>query len=166
VAGERFAVRNSGATAVVEGLGDHGCEYMTGGTVVVLGETGRNFAAGMSGGVAYVLDESSNFEQRCNMSMVELEPVPAEDAASDETRGQLEGHGKVNVNHLGQADETLLRGLIEKHQHLTRSVRAKLILDNWDSYRAKFVKVMPTEYRRALAEMAAAQQMKKELEPA
>jgi glutamate synthase (NADPH) large chain len=167
VAGERFAVRNSGATAVVEGLGDHGCEYMTGGTVVVLGETGRNFAAGMSGGVAYVLDESSNFEQRCNMSMVELEPVPAEDAASDHTRGQLEGHGKVNVNHLGQADETLLRGLIEKHLLHTKSARAKMILDNWDAYRAKFVKVMPTEYRRALAEMAAAQQSKKsELEPA
>lgn len=167
VAGERFAVRNSGATAVVEGLGDHGCEYMTGGTVVVLGQTGRNFAAGMSGGVAYVLDETGNFEQRCNMSMVELEPVPQEDAASDETRGELESHGKVNVNHLGLADETLLRGLIEKHMHYTNSARAKAILDNWNTFRGRFVKVMPTEYRRALAEMASAQQSKKsELEPA
>src|SRR5207249_6863244 len=81
VAGERFAVRNSGATAVVEGVGDHGCEYMTGGTVVVLGQAGRNFAAGMSGGVAYVLDEAGDFERRCNLAMVALEPMPAEDPA-------------------------------------------------------------------------------------
>ncbi len=153
VAGERFAVRNSGATAVVEGVGDHGCEYMTGGTVVVLGQTGRNFAAGMSGGVAYVLDEAGGFEKRCNLSMVALEPVPEEEAASE--TGEIESHGKVDVRHLGRADDELLRSLIEKHAQLTDSARARHILSNWDRYRGKFVKVMPNEYRRALSEMAA-----------
>jgi len=152
VAGERFAVRNSGATAVVEGVGDHGCEYMTGGTVVVLGQTGRNFAAGMSGGVAYVLDEAGGFEKRCNLSMVALEPVPEEEAASE--TGEVESHGKVDVRHLGRADDELLRSLIEKHAQHTGSARAKHILANWDRYRSKFVKVMPNEYRRALKEMA------------
>ncbi|MDT3736981.1 MAG: glutamate synthase large subunit [Denitratisoma sp.] len=161
VAGERFAVRNSGATAVVEGLGDHGCEYMTGGTVVVLGQTGRNFAAGMSGGVAYVLDEDGGFAKRCNLSMVALEPVPEEEAVSE--TGELESHGKVAVRHLGRADDELLRSLIEKHAQLTGSVRARTVLDKWASYRGKFVKVMPHEYRRALKEMAA---QKKELEAA
>jgi glutamate synthase (NADPH/NADH) large chain len=161
VAGERFAVRNSGATAVVEGLGDHGCEYMTGGTVVVLGQTGRNFAAGMSGGVAYVLDEDGGFAKRCNLSMVALEPVPEEEAVSE--TGELESHGKVDVRHLGRADDELLRSLIEKHAQLTGSARARTILDKWASYRGKFVKVMPHEYRRALKEMAA---QKKELEAA
>jgi len=153
VAGERFAVRNSGATAVVEGLGDHGCEYMTGGTVVVLGQTGRNFAAGMSGGVAYVLDEDGGFEKRCNLSMVALEPVPEEEAVSEV--GELESHGKVDLRHLGRADDELLRSLIEKHAQLTGSVRARTILDQWPAYRGRFVKVMPHEYRRALKEMAA-----------
>jgi glutamate synthase (NADPH/NADH) large chain len=153
VAGERFAVRNSGATAVVEGVGDHGCEYMTGGTVVVLGQTGRNFAAGMSGGVAYVLDEAGGFEKRCNLSMVALEPVPEEEAASE--TGEVESHGKVDVRHLGRADDELLRSLIEKHAQYTGSERARHILSNWDRYRCKFVKVMPNEYRRALKEMAA-----------
>jgi glutamate synthase (NADPH/NADH) large chain len=157
VAGERFAVRNSGATAVVEGLGDHGCEYMTGGTVVVIGQTGRNFAAGMSGGVAYVLDEAGGFEKRCNLSMVALEPVPEEEAASE--TGEIESHGKVDVHHLGRADDELLRSLIEKHAQHTGSTRARMILDKWDSYRTKFVKVMPNEYRRALREMAAQKQM-------
>ncbi len=156
VAGERFAVRNSGAMAVVEGVGDHGCEYMTGGTVVVIGQTGRNFAAGMSGGVAYVLDEEGDFEKRCNLSMVALEPVPDEEAASD--TGELESHGKVDVRHLGRADDELLRSLIEKHAQHTDSQRARMILDKWDSYRSKFVKIMPHEYRRALTEMAAEQQ--------
>jgi glutamate synthase (NADPH/NADH) large chain len=110
VAGERFAVRNSGATAVVEGLGDHGCEYMTGGMVVVLGQTGRNFAAGMSGGVAYVLDEDGGFEKRCNLSMVALEAVPAEAAASE--TGEVESHGRVHFNHLNKADEAALRDLV------------------------------------------------------
>jgi glutamate synthase (NADPH/NADH) large chain len=158
VAGERFAVRNSGALAVVEGVGDHGCEYMTGGTIVVLGYTGRNFAAGMSGGVAYVLDEQGDFERRCNLAMVELEAVPEEQKALQELGGgDLETHGKVNVKHLGQSDERLLRVLIQKHLHHTGSARAKAILDNWNAFLPKFVKIMPTEYRRALKEMAAAQ---------
>ena len=156
VAGERFAVRNSGAIAVVEGVGDHGCEYMTGGMVVVLGQTGRNFAAGMSGGVAYVLDEDGTFPQRCNLSMVQLEAVPEEAAASED--GEVETHGRVHFNHLNKADEAALRGKIEKHFHYTGSTRARLILDNWSNYLPKFVKVMPTEYRRALLEMAAQQQ--------
>ncbi|QDX79923.1 glutamate synthase large subunit [Denitratisoma sp. DHT3] len=156
VAGERFCVRNSGATAVVEGTGDHGCEYMTGGTVVVLGRTGRNFAAGMSGGVAYVLDEDGSFEQRCNLSMVALEPVPEEIAASE--TGELEAHGRVDVRHLGRADEELLKSLIARHEQYTGSARAREILAHWPQYRAKFVKVMPHEYRRALKEMAEQQQ--------
>ena len=153
VAGERFAVRNSGCTAIVEGVGDHGCEYMTGGIVVVLGQTGRNFAAGMSGGIAYVLDEQNGFEQRCNMAMVELEPLPEEEADLEETE-ELESHGKVSVNHLGQGDQALLKKLISNHLAYTGSARARMILDNWAQYLPKFVKVMPTEYRRALKEMA------------
>jgi glutamate synthase (NADPH/NADH) large chain len=161
VAGERFAVRNSGATAVVEGVGDHGCEYMTGGMVVVLGRTGRNFAAGMSGGIAYVLDENGSFEPRCNQAMVELEPISKEQADSE--AGEEEASVSVHLNHLGKADERVLRGTIEKHLRYTGSVRAKLILDHWAKYLPKFVKVMPTEYRRALQEMAAKQadQLKK-----
>lgn len=155
VAGERFAVRNSGATAVVEGVGDHGCEYMTGGTVVVLGPSGRNFAAGMSGGVAYVLDEAGDFERRCNLAMVELEPVPAEAAIAAAEGEDLESHGKVDVRHLGEADEVLLKRLVENHARYTGSSRARRILDNWDAMLCRFVKVMPMEYRRALAEMAA-----------
>jgi glutamate synthase (NADPH/NADH) large chain len=143
VAGERFAVRNSGATAVVEGCGDHGCEYMTGGTVVVLGKAGRNFAAGMSGGVAYVLDQSGDFELRCNRSMVALEPVLAEEPDPAPPR------------HLGKTDLALLRGLIERHRDYTGSTRARAILDDFEGYRLKFVKVMPHEYRRALGELAA-----------
>jgi glutamate synthase (NADPH/NADH) large chain len=147
VAGERFGVRNSGATAVVEGTGDHGCEYMTGGTVVVLGQTGRNFAAGMSGGMAYVLDEDGSFEKRCNPSMVTLEKVlPAAEQADDGTR------------HLGMADDALLKSLIERHFAESGSEEARRILDDWTNLRAKFVKVFPNEYRRALKEMAAKQQ--------
>ncbi|MFY9326808.1 MAG: glutamate synthase-related protein [Georgfuchsia sp.] len=152
VAGERFCVRNSGATAVVEGTGDHGCEYMTGGTVVVLGQTGRNFAAGMSGGVAYVLDEDGQFEKRCNLAMVALEPLPEEIATSE--TGELEGHGQVDLRHLGRADEELLTSLIARHVEYTGSERAKDILQRWAEYRTRFVKVMPHEYRRALKEMA------------
>jgi glutamate synthase domain-containing protein 2/glutamate synthase domain-containing protein 1/glutamate synthase domain-containing protein 3 len=156
VAGERFCVRNSGATAVVEGVGDHGCEYMTGGTVVVLGQTGRNFAAGMSGGVAYVFDEDGTFEQRCNLAMVELEPLPEEDATLDVTeKGELSSHGKVDVKHLGLDDEVLLKRLIDNHAKHTGSERAQTILANWALWSRKFVKVMPIEYRRALSEMAA-----------
>ncbi len=160
VAGERFAVRNSGAVAVVEGLGDHGCEYMTGGMVVVLGQTGRNFAAGMSGGVAYVLDEEGTFAKRCNMSMVELEEIPDEVAASE--TGEVATHGRVHLNHLGKADAAALRGKIEKHLLYTGSVRAQLILDNWAHCLPKFVKVMPTEYRRALQEIAELQARQRE----
>jgi glutamate synthase (NADPH/NADH) large chain len=161
VGGERFAVRNSGATTVVEGVGDHGCEYMTGGTVVVLGMTGRNFAAGMSGGVAYVLDEEGTFASRCNMAQVALEPVEEEFAArkGSDAGDDLEGHGKVDVRHLGLADEALLKSLIEKHAQYTGSLQAKKILTDWANYRARFVKVMPHEYRRALTEMAAKKQL-------
>ena len=145
VAGERFAVRLSGATAVVEGTGDHGCEYMTGGTVVVLGRTGRNFAAGMSGGVAYVFDEDGQFARRCNTSMVALEKVlPAPEQA-----GRAEGW------HRETADEALLKKLIEDHHRWTGSLRAREILDHWADSRAKFLKVFPHEYKRVLTERAA-----------
>jgi glutamate synthase (NADPH/NADH) large chain len=143
VAGERFCVRNSGATAVVEGVGNHGCEYMTGGTVVVLGVTGQNFAAGMSGGVAYVFDEDGKFAKRCNMGMVSLEKVEhAANVAADA------------VHHLNQPDEVTLLALINKHAEYTDSGRAKAILADWENARGKFVKVMPNEYKRALIGMA------------
>jgi glutamate synthase (NADPH/NADH) large chain len=157
VAGERFAVRNSGAIAVVEGTGDHGCEYMTGGIVVVVGQTGRNFAAGMSGGIAYVLDEEGDFERRCNLAMVDLEPVPSENHVMEQSRhqtGDLESHGLVDVTDMSRFDEERLHQLIENHLHYTGSARARAILDDWASYLPKFVKVMPVEYRRALEEMA------------
>jgi len=157
VAGERFAVRNSGAIAIVEGVGDHGCEYMTGGVVVVLGATGRNFAAGMSGGVAYVLDETGDFASRCNMAMVELEPVPEEDDMLEKLHhhgGDLMHKGRVDVSgDMTRHDEERLYQLISNHLHYTDSARAKQILDNWADYRPKFRKVMPVEYRRALEEM-------------
>jgi len=166
VAGERFAVRNSGATVVVEGVGDHGCEYMTGGTVVVLGMTGRNFAAGMSGGIAFVLDKEGTFSSRCNMAQVALEPIDEEIAARKGSGAgdELESHGKVDVHHLGVADEVLLKGLIERHAKYTSSLTARRILDDWANYRARFVKVMPHEYRRALTEMAAQRAENQQLE--
>ncbi len=155
IAGERFAVRNSGAVAVVEGTGDHGCEYMTGGIVVVLGETGRNFAAGMSGGIAYVLDEAGDFKRRCNLSMVDLEPVEAEEEASEKRyRADIERHGLVDVmSNMTRFDAERLKTLIENHARYTNSERAQEILADWDAYQSKFVKVMPVEYRRALQEM-------------
>lgn len=157
VAGERFAVRNSGAVTVVEGVGDHGCEYMTGGVVVVIGKTGRNFAAGMSGGVAYVLDEDGDFAERCNMAMVELEPVPEEDDMLEKLHhhgGDIAHMGRVDVSgDMTRHDEERLVQLISSHMHYTGSTRAKQILDDWASYRPKFRKVMPVEYRRALIEM-------------
>ncbi len=145
VAGERFAVRNSGATAVVEGTGDHGCEYMTKGTVVVLGATGRNFAAGMSGGIAYVFDEFGDFAARCNQAMCDLEPVLP--LAEQQT--------KIDeaIWHLGETDEFLLKGLVESHFRYTGSLRARMLLDNWAGMRTRFVKVFPHEYRRALKQM-------------
>ncbi|WP_337180890.1 glutamate synthase large subunit [Shinella sp.] len=157
VAGERFAVRNSGAVAVVEGVGDHGCEYMTGGVVVVIGQTGRNFAAGMSGGVAYVLDEAGDFARRCNMAMVELEPVPEEDDMLEKLHhhgGDLMHKGMVDVSDdMTRHDEERLYQLVSNHLHYTGSPRAREILDKWAEYRPKFRKVMPVEYRRALEEM-------------
>ena len=132
IAGERFAVRNSGAETVVEGVGDHGCEYMTRGTVVVLGPTGRNFAAGMSGGEAYVLDERGEFESLCNPDMVDLEMVEADE------------------------DIVGLRRLVEAHHHHTGSANARRILDDWDGMLPRFVKVMPRDYKRVLAERAEA----------
>jgi glutamate synthase (NADPH/NADH) large chain len=159
VAGERFAVRNSGAIAVVEGVGDHGCEYMTGGVVVVLGQTGRNFAAGMSGGIAYVLDEDGAFATRCNLSMVDLEPLREEESAMTEAyhqTGDLEGHGRVDVmGDMTRFDAERLRQLIANHMRYTGSSRAREILDAWDAYKSKFRKVMPVEYRRALNELLA-----------
>ena len=129
VAGERFAVRNSGARAVVEGVGDHGCEYMTGGVVVVIGDTGYNFAAGMSGGIAYLYDEFGLFGTRCNLDMVDLESVQT------------------------AADERRLRGMLEAHVAATGSARARAILGSWDTCLPLFVKVMPIDYRRALERM-------------
>jgi len=131
----------------VEGVGDHGCEYMTGGTILVLGITGRNFAAGMSGGIAYVLDEDGTFAKHCNTSMVALEPLIAE--SEQETKLGRE------LWHKGVADEAIVRRLLESHARYTGSVRAKQILERWNDYRAKFVKVFPHEYRRALGELAA-----------
>ena len=131
MAGERFAVRNSGATAVVEGVGDHGCEYMTGGVVVVLGRTGVNFAAGMSGGVAYVLDEDQLFDNKCNLEMVDIEPLTAE------------------------ADKARLRALVERHARYTGSDHAARLLRDWPEVAPRFVKVMPIDYKRALERIAA-----------
>jgi glutamate synthase (NADPH/NADH) large chain len=128
VVGERFCVRNSGAIAVVEGAGDHCCEYMTGGRTVVLGKTGRNFAAGMSGGVAYVLDETGDFDFFCNMEMVELSLIE------------------------NSIDSKELNKLIAKHYQYTGSTRAKEILDNWSSYIEKFIKIIPIEYKKVLQE--------------
>jgi glutamate synthase (NADPH/NADH) large chain len=147
VAGERFAVRNSGARAVVEGVGDHACEYMTGGTVIVLGATGRNFAAGMSGGIAYVLDERGDFAKYCNPSMVTLEPLLTESEQEAKLAREL-WHG-------GKSDEAVAKDLIERHARFTGSAQAKRILERWSEYRGKFVKVFPNEYRRALGELAA-----------
>jgi len=126
MAGERFAVRNSGATAVVEGVGDHGCEYMTGGRVIVLGKTGVNFAAGMSGGIAYILDENQLFDTRCNLEMVDIEIVS------------------------NSEDNAFLYGIIKKHVEYTGSKYAARILQDWDEMLPLFVKVMPVDYRRAL----------------
>ncbi len=142
MAGERFCVRNSGSTAVVEGVGDHGCEYMTGGLVVVLGKTGCNFAAGMSGGLAYVLDEAQLFDTMCNLDMVELESV------------------------WKQQDKDLLYDLIQQHFKWTSSDRARYILDNWPDMVGRFVKVVPVDYRKALERMRAAEQRDTETTPA
>ena len=142
VVGERFAVRLSGASAVVEGTGDHGCEYMTGGTVVVLGKTGRNFASGMSGGVAFVFDAQGDFESHCNTSMVCLERV----MSSEEQKRTSDSR----CWHMGRTDEELLKDLISKHAQLTGSKLAEELLEHWSSSRSRFVKVMPLQYKQAL----------------
>jgi glutamate synthase domain-containing protein 3 len=126
LAGERFCVRNSGVTAVVEGVGDHGCEYMTRGLVVILGPTGRNFAAGMSGGVAYVLDSANTFASRCNPGMVAVEPVDEHDADT-------------------------IHALVRRHYEYTQSTVAWRLLSGWKHHLGQFVRVMPVEYRRVLA---------------
>ena len=148
VAGERFCVRNSGASAVVEGTGDHGCEYMTGGTVVVLGRTGRNFAAGMSGGIAYVYDDDGTFATRCNTAMVALEPVLTE-AEQARLEKELAAAGNGRLPHAGRSDEALLRELIERHLRFTGSTLALAILDDWEAARRKFVKVFPDRVQAA-----------------
>ncbi|MBV7498701.1 glutamate synthase-related protein [Achromobacter sp. ACM05] len=151
VAGERFAVRNSGAATVVEGTGDHGCEYMTGGTVVVLGSTGRNFAAGMSGGVAYVWDPDRTLKHRVNLSMVELESVVPH--AEQQSLNNIDIWHSAQRGGERETDETILRRLVEDHFRYTGSYRAREILGDWEASRGKFVKIMPTDYRRALGEM-------------
>jgi len=158
VAGERFAVRNSGAITVVEGTGDHGCEYMTGGTVVVLGATGRNFAAGMSGGIAYIYDEDGSFAHKCNLSMVTLESVLS--VADQESKLDKSIWHSLKRNGDVEADEAIVKGLIERHFKHTGSTRARNLLDDWTNARSKFVKVFPSEYKRALGEMHAAKTVK------
>ncbi|WP_428484065.1 glutamate synthase large subunit [Rhodopila sp.] len=157
VAGERFAVRNSGAVAVVEGCGDHGCEYMTGGVVVVLGATGRNFAAGMSGGIAYVYDEHSQFRQLCNMAGVELETVGvAELGLADAPGRPRQRAAGVDDNGMGDAlrfDAERLRILVERHLLFTGSNQARGLLEDWEAVLSRFVKVVPREYKRALLEL-------------
>jgi glutamate synthase (NADPH) large chain len=154
VAGERFAVRNSGAVCVVEGTGDHGCEYMTGGVVVVLGDTGRNFAAGMSGGIAYVYDPKAQFTTLCNPSMVELEQVSGpSDAKADDPGRPRQRAASVEDNGMGDVlrfDAELLRILVERHQLYTGSARAGELLEDWDRAVHCFIKVMPRDYKRAL----------------
>jgi len=162
IAGERFAVRNSGAVAVVEGVGDHGCEYMTGGTIAILGDTGRNFAAGMSGGVAYVFDTQGDFESKCNMAQVALEPILSEDNALeklDHQGGDLANHGRVDIQHsIYQNDEKILHQMITSHVHYTNSARGKAILNDWNASLSQFIKIMPVDYKRALAERKTEQQ--------
>ena len=158
VAGERFAVRNSGAVAVAEGTGDHGCEYMTGGVVVVLGKTGRNFAAGMSGGVAYVYDEDGLFRERCNMAMVDVEPI-LPDAEGDEGTGRPSQRA-IDVHDTGMGDmlrhsTERLRIMLERHHLYTGSKRARAILDDWEESLKRFVKIMPRDYARALKQLEA-----------
>ena len=162
VAGERFAVRNSGAVTVVEGCGDHGCEYMTGGVVVVLGETGRNFAAGMSGGIAYVYDPEARFSERCNLAMVALEGIaPPEGGPAEEPGRPRQRSVSAEDSGMGDVlrfDAERLRILVERHLLLTGSARARALLDDWDAALSRFVKVMPSDYRRALLDLRAERQ--------
>jgi glutamate synthase (NADPH/NADH) large chain len=158
VAGERFAVRNSGAVAVVEGTGDHGCEYMTGGVIVVLGKTGRNFAAGMSGGIAYVYDEHGQFADQCNKAMVDLTPIsPTRDDEEGIGRPQQRTNGvdDAGMGDMLRHDAERLRVLLERHHLHTGSKRARALLDDWQTALGKFVKVMPRDYARALGQLEA-----------
>jgi glutamate synthase (NADPH/NADH) large chain len=161
VAGERFAVRNSGAVAVVEGTGDHGCEYMTGGVVVVIGATGRNFAAGMSGGIAYVWDPDREFQSLCNLAGVDLEPIaPPEPGEAEDPDRPLQRSPSVEDAGMGDLlrfDAARLRILLERHHLLTGSARARMLLEDWDRTVASFVKIMPKDYRRALLELKSEQ---------
>jgi glutamate synthase (NADPH/NADH) large chain len=165
VAGERFAVRNSGAVTVVEGTGDHGCEYMTGGVVVVLGETGRNFAAGMSGGIAYVFDEEGQFAQLCNRAMVDLDPLlPPDPGAADDPERPHQRALSAEDSGMGDPlrfDAERLRILVERHLLYTGSARARALLEDWEASLGKFVKVMPKDFRRALLELKAERQAAK-----
>jgi len=162
VAGERFAVRNSGAVAVIEGTGDHGCEYMTGGVVVVIGDTGRNFAAGMSGGIAYVLDPKGRFKSLCNLASVDLEAVAPRDSAEeddpDRPRQRSPNVEDAGMGDLLRFDASRLRILLERHLLFTDSARARALLEDWESAVAGFVKIMPRDYRRALLELQAERQ--------
>ncbi|MBC2652725.1 glutamate synthase large subunit [Novosphingobium flavum] len=158
VAGERFAVRNSGAVAVVEGTGDHGCEYMTGGVVMVLGRTGRNFAAGMSGGVAYVYDEHGQFGQLCNMAQVDLLPIAPgrdEDEGAGRPQQRTNGASDPGMGDMLRHDADRIRILLERHHLHTGSKRARALLDDFDAALAKFVKVMPRDYAKALKQLEA-----------
>ncbi len=161
VAGERFAVRNSGAVAVVEGTGDHGCEYMTGGVVAVLGQTGRNFAAGMSGGIAYVYDPEGGFKDMCNLSMVDLESIVPFDLDPAEAHERpRQRSASVDDNGMGNPlrfDAERLRILVERHLLFTGSAQARALLEDWENALGRFVKVMPRDYRRALLDLAAEQ---------
>jgi glutamate synthase (NADPH/NADH) large chain len=162
VAGERFAVRNSGAVAVVEGTGDHGCEYMTGGVVVVIGDTGRNFAAGMSGGTAYVWDPKGRFANLCNVATVDLDPIlpddPAEEDDPDRPRQRSTSVEDAGMGDLLRFDAARLRILLERHHLFTGSERARTLLEDWENALACFVKIMPKDYRRALLELQAERQ--------
>jgi glutamate synthase (NADPH/NADH) large chain len=161
VAGERFAVRNSGAVAVVEGTGDHACEYMTGGVVVVLGDTGRNFAAGMSGGIAYVYDPKGRFRDLCNLTMVKLETVAGASGPSEDPerpRQRSLSADDAGMGDMLRFDAERLRILIERHLLYTGSGQARLLLENWDQTLKQFVKVMPTDFRRALLDLKAERQ--------
>ena len=161
VAGERFAVRNSGAVAVVEGCGDHGCEYMTGGVVAVLGKTGRNFAAGMSGGIAYVYDPEGNFAQLCNQAQVDLLPISPERDEEDGAGRPQQRTQSVYDNGMGDPlrhDAERLKVLLERHHLHTGSQRARALLDDWAGTVGKFVKVMPRDYAKALKQLEAERQ--------
>jgi glutamate synthase (NADPH/NADH) large chain len=162
VAGERFAVRNSGAIAVVEGTGDHACEYMTGGVVVTLGATGRNFGAGMSGGVAYVYDPTGSFRDLCNLSMVAIETVSSTPSPADDPERPRQKSISAQDSGMGDMlrfDAERLKILIERHLLYTGSARARSLLDNWNESLKHFVKVMPTDYRRALLDLKAERQV-------